>query len=438
MKTELLPLSIGQMGIAWLREQYPDSAVNNIGGLMLLEDQLDFDLMAKTIKLCVQRNDALRLRLQHKKKLFPYFSILKENISQYITDDEDIQVDFRDFTEKTTQQMNDEISAMNSELMPVYNAPLYRFTMVKAPDGRDGVFVKLDHHITDAWNSALLCREVIEIYYALLHGSELPKEHRPFKEYLDRESAYVHSAQYKIDKAFWMSRYQTAPGVTCFRKTKSKSRSADSKRLNVSLGQETTQSIEQFCRKYNVTAVSLFTMLISLCLAKYNHNPEAIISTPVMLRSTVAEKNTCGALVNLLQVRTFFDEHKSFVGTLRDMDDERLASMRHLRYPYLHLMTDIYRKYRRADFKDTMLSFPTAKITTKENVSFETRWVPSTAYANPMSLYVMDIDNTGEYSLQYEYHTDTYEFGLVSAIHTDLIACLERGLAEPEAELGII
>jgi hypothetical protein len=322
--------------------------------------------------------------------------------------------------------------------MPVYEAPLYQFTMLRAPDGRDGVFVKLDHHITDAWNSALLSREVIEVYYALRNSLELPKPLYPFREYLNREAAYIRSPQYQSDRAFWMSRNQTAPDITCFRETKHKSKSALSQRLNMPLGLEKTRQVEQYCRKYGVTSISLFTMLISLCLSRHNHGSEAIIMTPVMLRSTVTEKNTCGALVNIVQIRTVFDEKSTFLETLRHMDEERLATMRHLRYPYLHLMKDIYLKYHKADFKDTMLSYPTAKIQTRENVRFETKWVPSTMYGNPLSLYVMDIDNTGEYSLQYEYHVDSYQPELIAGIHRDIMSCLEKGIAEPEAAIEAI
>ena len=46
MKPELVPLSIGQKAVAYTSERWPGIPFNNIGGLMLLEDQLDYNLMA--------------------------------------------------------------------------------------------------------------------------------------------------------------------------------------------------------------------------------------------------------------------------------------------------------------------------------------------------------------------------------------------------------
>lgn len=57
------PLTMGQKLTAHATQLYPDVPLNNIGGLLLIDDKLDYDLMKKTLRLVVARNDALRLRM---------------------------------------------------------------------------------------------------------------------------------------------------------------------------------------------------------------------------------------------------------------------------------------------------------------------------------------------------------------------------------------
>lgn len=436
MKNELLPLSIGQKGVAYLRQQFPETPVNNIGGLILFEDNLDFDLLARALEICVQRNDALRLRMYRKKKpIMDIDVLLKDIIMQYVTDEPKVEIGFHDFSCCTTQEMEDTISRWNSIPINIFESPLYEFKMIKTPDGRSGIFAKLDHIITDAWNSALLCKEIIEVYYALLKSEELPEPLYPFLSYLKSEESYVGSPQYKADRDFWMNIYDTKPASTCFRQKGKPSSTGNSLRYNAKIDFEETKAINDFCYQNKITPVSFFTFLTCMCLSHFTANQEANICSPVMFRSTLKEKRTCGPLVNLQLIRFFFDNSKTFINSCREMDYQRLISMRHIRFPYLHLLTEIFKKYFVSDFKDTMLSFPTARIETKENIKFETRWLHSGVFANPFSLYVSDIDNTGEYNLQYEYHTDTYSPEFVKEIHRNLKAFLDYGIENPSAAM---
>lgn len=434
MKNELLPLSIGQKGVAYLHQQFPDTPANNIGGLVLFDEKLDFDILEKAIVISVQRNDGLRLRMYRKKKPFMDIDVLlKDIILQYVNDEPKVEVGFHDFTGCSMQEMEETILQWNSIPIDIFESPLYEFKMLITPDGKSGIYAKLDHIITDAWNSALLCKEVIEIYYALLRSEQLPKPLYPFLSYLKNEESYVGSPQYKADRDFWMSKFDTKPASTCFRQKGKPSTTGKSFRFSTKIDQDKSKIINDFCYKNKVTPVTFFTFLTCMCLSHFTGKNEANICSPVMFRSTLTEKRTCGPLVNLQLLRIFFDENKTFVDSCKELNNERLTSMRHIKFPYLHLLTEIFKKHFVSDFKDTMLSFPTAKIETKEKVKFETRWLPSGVFPNPFSIYVTDIDNTGEYNLQFEYHIDTYSPEFVNEIYRNFMTFLDYSIANPSA-----
>lgn len=436
MKNELLPLSIGQKCIALARQLFPETPVNNIGGLILLEDNLDFDLLAKAIEICVQRNDAMRLRMYQKRSsLFKYEILINDIMQQYVSEEKKVEVGFHDFSSCTVQEMEDTILKWNSIPIDIFNSPLYEFKMIKTPDGRTGIFSKLDHLITDAWSSTLVCREIIEIYYALLRSEELPKPLYSFLDYLKSEWSYLGSTQYKADKDFWMKIYDTRPAYTRLREKIRQSKTGNSLRFNVKLDLDKSKTINNFCIQNRISPVTLFTFLSCMCISYFTGNKETNISSPIMTRSTIKEKKICGPIVNFQLARFFFDDNKTFINSCRELDHQRLAAMRHLRFPFLHLYSALFKKYFVGYFFDTMLAFPTARIETKEKIKFESKWLPSGVFANPFNLYILDIDNTGEYNLQYEYHTDTFNLDFVNEVHRNLMTFLDYGINKPSAQM---
>lgn len=432
MKNELFPLSIGQRLVAYAGQKYPGSPVNNIGGLILFEDSLDCDLLTKAIEICVQRNDALHLRMQQKRKLFLNAEILMNDIiQQYVSEIEKVEVGFHDFSGCTTQEMEDTILRWNRIPIDIFDFPLYEFKIIKAPDGRTGVFSKVHHIITDAWNNTLITKEIIEIYNALLRSDELPKPLNSFLSYLKSEEAYLKSPQYEVDRDFWMNIYDTKPAATVLGGKGKKSKTGATMRFNTMIGLERSKAINDFCIQNKISPVSLFTLLVSMCISHYTGSQETNIACPVMFRSTLKEKTTCGPMVNFQLVRFFFDSNKTFIDSCREMDHQRLVSMRHTRYPNLHLLKSIFKKYHISELTGAFVSMVPAKIETKDNMKFEARWLHSGYFASRFCLYIMDIEGTGKYNLQYEYQTDIHSTEFVKELHEKLMAFLYYGIENP-------
>lgn len=176
----LYPLTNAQRLIGFAGQRIPGTAVNNIGGTLLIEDELDFDLLKAALHKCIERNESLRIRIvntdEDANAIEQYF--LLNTVRQYVHDGVDGEFELVDFTGKTMEEMEQRILEWNRVPIFRYNSQLYEFKMIKAPDGRCGIFSKLDHMITDAWTSALLCKDIIEVYYALKRGEELPRRVR--------------------------------------------------------------------------------------------------------------------------------------------------------------------------------------------------------------------------------------------------------------------
>jgi len=459
MKKRLYPLTMGQKEIAHAAQLYPNSAVNNIGGLVLIEDELDFNLMEKVIKTVVSRNDGLRLRLvkyqQWRRILLETLYNLNckakhleinpavkkflfvESLRQKFVDNPSVKVGFVDFTGKTAQEMDDTIAQWNAQPIDVFNSPMYEFTMIKSWDGRCGVFSKIDHLATDAWMSTLLCREIVEVYYAMLRGEELPPAPITYLTVLEAEEAYLKSPQYQADHDYWMSLYPTKPHATYIsgHETYPYSPTGKSTRKEVVLDPEMTSRIHEFAQKNQISPVALFYLTYCLYISHYGGNPDVTFLSPVMLRSTLKEKRTSGPLINSLLIHMVVDEKKTFLEACKEMTAYQTGAMRHIRYPLFNLMSEIYQKYSMNGLFDCSLSYQAARIQTKEKVRIEVKWYSSGTFSSPFFMSVTDLNDTNTYNIYYEYQTDIFTRERVDSIHESLMYIIQNGITDPDLRI---
>lgn len=442
MNEQTYPLTMGQKVIGFAGRLFPQSAVNNIGGLLLLEDELDFELLEKTLHLCIQRNDALRLRMLRTDETLSLIEeyFLLNTIRQYVCEETPAPIKFVDFSGKTEAEMDAELLEWNSRPIDIYRQPLYEFTMIKSWDGRCGVFSKIDHLATDAWMSILLCTEMIEIYYALKRGEALPLPAYSYIDYIAAEEAYMASKKFEADESYWMSVYGTKPPLTYIYENRKYPFSPDghTNRKTVQLDSDVSAAIRDFCTRFSVSPSTLFTTVFGIYLYKFNGSPDVAFCSPTLLRSTLKEKRTCGALVNNLNVRLLFDESLPFHEICLHAGSDLLNMMRHMQYPQLYLMMQVYTKYEIESMWDAGIAYHASRVQIHENVKFQTKWYSSGSFSLPLYMNVTDFDDTGRYLLYYEYQVAAFSNARVDEIHRSVMAIIERGISKPDTILKMI
>lgn len=439
MQKTLYSLTSGQKIIGYAGRLYPQSAVNNIGSLLLIEDTLDLQLLERTLHLCISRNDALRLRIVNSNEnisLEEQF-FLMNCVSQYVSDENPAPIPFVDFSGKSEADMEKTILDWNSKPIDIYNCPLYEFKMVKAHDGRYGVFVKVDHLATDAWMSMLIAVEIIEVYYALKRGEPLPPPHCSFIDYIASEEAYLNSDKYKEDEEFWLSLYEKKLPITDIGNG-GVSLTGKSERKTEQLDLNVTAAIQDFCKKYQISPPSLFNTALAIHLYKLRGSEDVLFGNPVLLRSTLTEKRTCGVLVNNMNVRLQLDKNKPFHEVCACSHIDQLNMLRHMRYPQLNLMMNVFLKQNTQHIWDVGITYQSARIQTRENVKFTTKWYASGCFAMPLYITVTDMDNTGRYLMYYEYQTELFSREYVDEIHHSLLSILCKGIENPETLLKVL
>ena len=439
MERTTYPLTFGQKVVGYAGKLFPKGAVNNIGGLLLLEDELDFELLQKAIKLCVARNDALRLRMVNSDDdldLVTQYFVLG-TVRQYVTDEPAADIPLVDFSGKTQQEMDEQILGWNRVPIDVFHEPLYQFTMVKACDGRQGVFSKIDHLATDAWMSVMIGVEIIEVYYALKRGEELPKPAYPFLDTIAEELAYLDSQKFRDDESFWLSLYEKDLPFT-FINTPNEypvSLTGSSNRKTALMDSGLSVAVKEFCKNHSISPANFFETVLGIYLYRLRNSQDVLLGSTTILRSTLREKRTCGCLVNNLNVRLFLDENKPFAEVCSDSNLQQLSMVRHMRYPQLVFMMNVYSKHGTRSLWDCGIAYHVAHVQTRETVPCQLTWYSSGSFAMPLYINVTDLDNADRYLLYYEYQTEPFSVERIDEINSGLQSIIQRGIERPDVLL---
>ncbi len=153
---ELLPLTEQQKNI-WNTEMfYSNTAINNVGGYLCIEEKVDFKLLNEALNLYVKYTDSCRF----------HFISKDSQVFQYISDFSKSDIDIIDVKNKNEA---DKLGVkLLNEPFNVYDSNLFRFTILRFPNGKGGFSAIFHHLISDAWSMGMFISRVIEIYSSLV------------------------------------------------------------------------------------------------------------------------------------------------------------------------------------------------------------------------------------------------------------------------------
>ena len=150
MKKDVYDLTNPQKSI-WLTEQfYKGTAINNICGNLIIRENVDFDKFETAINLFVKTNESFRL------KFFIENSIPK----QYVSDFSEFKLDIIDINSEDDIIVLQKETA--SEVFEVIDSLLFKFKLVRLPDGSGGFIINAHHLISDAATFAILATEIVK------------------------------------------------------------------------------------------------------------------------------------------------------------------------------------------------------------------------------------------------------------------------------------
>lgn len=425
---ELFPLTHSQRGV-WASERfYPDTSMGNIAATLRIFGEVDYKLLERAINRFIKENDAVRLRIV----------VTDGEPRQYISDYRYHSFDILDFT----PDINDLYKWDERQTkipMEVIDSDLFFFALVKVGDKDGGFYVKFHHLISDAWTMVLLGNQILEHYYALREGLEIPDRMMPsFIDYIQGENIYKESARFKKDREYWSEKFTDWQEVTTLKNRKVKNELTKARRKTMLIPQKLSGKIREYCQQKKVSEFSLFVAAVAMYINRVTEKEDLVLGTTFLNRSNYKEKETAGMLANIaVPLRIGIKGDMNFDTFIEIVSKEIMSVLRHQKYPFDLILKEVREKHDTAvNLFDIVLTYQNSKF--KKIAEFEeyiTRWHFNGHQIESLVINLNDRENDGRLIIDYDYLTDLFYATEIEFIHQHVINVLWHALDNPQKSI---
>ena len=430
MSKNLFNLTSPQESIWYTEEYLSGTNIGNICGTLIFKDSVDFKKLEKAINILIKQHDNFRIKF-----------ILNNNIpKQYIEDYSYIRLKpFEIFTNKDLLDLEKRTVSNKFNLIENF---LYKFIIFKFSDNTGGFILNIHHLISDGWSFNILLNEIIKIYDSLLKNEEIEIPSYSYINYIKKENNYLNSTQFKNDKEFWNSTINEIPEIAILPNLKNSADnlfSYESKRLDFEIPSNLLDSIKELCNKYNISLFNFFMSIYSIYINRVTNLNEFIIGTPILNRSNFEERNTCGMFTSTVPFKVLVDNNIKFSDFILNISKSSLQYLRHQKYPYHSLLTDIKEKNNKFSKLYTILlsyqnSFYPKNIDSKK---YKLHWTSNNCISDSLDIHIYDISSE-KINISYDYKADFYDDVDIVSIHNRIINIIYQIIHNSQIHLNDI
>ena len=426
MKEQMHDLTSPQKSI-WLTEQfYKETTIGNITGFLMIEEKTNIDVLKQAINIFVKNNEGMRI------KIFEENGIPKQYVSEY----KYFNIEEIELNEDEAEQAKHEYAKIPFKLI---ESDLFKFTIVKMPNGNAGFLINIHHIIGDAWTMSITANQVTSIYSKLLDKEEIEETKYSYIDYIKAEEEYKQSEKYLKDKEYWNNVFSTLPDVSKLstKEINEKKISTAAGRLGFKISKEKTLDINEFCRENKTSPYAFFMAVISIYLSKINRLNEIIIGSPILNRSNFKEKNTTGMFISTVPFKCKIEQQTEFIEYLGELSSDLKSMLRHQKYPYECLLEDMRTQYGMTNnLYDIALSYQNARDNNNSSkVKYSTGWGFNNNVSNSMDIHIYDLDDTKDYTIYYDYQKNKFNEEDIEALNKRLYQVIDKVLKNKNTKI---
>lgn len=421
---KLFDLTIPQKSIWNTEKFYKDTSIANVSGTGKIDEIVDFNMLEKAINIVVERNDALRIRIK----------IQNNKPMQYFDKYEFFHVDC--VLVKNEEEAEKKIQDLVTTHINVLNEKLVKFIMFKFPNGK-GRFNIVGNHITsDAWSSARVCSEVINVYSKLIKNESVEDTlESSYIDYINSETEYLNSDKYIKDKEFWEQRfnkqYETAKVIP---NNDEKTINSKAKRKEIKISKLITKQINEYCKINRISPFVFLLGIYGIYLSKINNLDEIIIGTPMLNRKGVKEKQMIGMFVNTLPFKISIDSKLNIKDLFTQIAQDSMSMLRHQKYSFFKLINYIRKNLKmNNNLYDFVISYQNAKTTANESdIKYSAKWNFNENISETINVHISDIDNEEQYNIFYDYQINCLKEKDILDLHQRILRMIEQVINSEE------
>lgn len=423
MKKEVYELTNPQKSIFYT-EEFTNKPINNIVGIMYFKNDIDIGLLKDAVNLTIKNNQAMNTRIVSN----------SSTPMQYFANFSPFEIEVYDFSNNTMKDFESFKLGFSQKMFDFYESPLFEFVICKLPSKEIALIGKFHHIIVDAWSLGLVIDRIAFFYTKLLTNSEISEDFGNYIDFIKREEEYISSELYKKNKNFWENTIKNIEPV----RLKSATSSFKANRKYYELTEQETSLINDFCKQNRISPYAFFLAVLNIYLYRTTSLENFSIQTPLLNRLG-KEKGTIGMFINMISIPFSNNGNLQVKDLLHNISSDSLSFFKNGKYPYMHLLNDL-RKNNSTKTCNIVYSFQNmrAKTIFQDIVSYRSEWSFVGYMQDEFVVNVTDINNSGRYTLSYDYLVDLFSDTEIDLIHKRLKTIISNILSNPNTLISKI
>ncbi|MEN8651488.1 amino acid adenylation domain-containing protein [Streptomyces sp. 21So2-11] len=205
--------------------------------------------------------------------------------------------------------------------------PLIRVTVVRLPDGRDGLLLSYHLLLWDGWSREILLGDLFDAYQAVVAGE--PLDATPATPSFEDYARTLDAKDPAVSNRFWAEHLSGLSGPTLLAGP-TPSVSDDLPRALVhTLSAELSELLRDAAREHGVTLNSVLTGAFGLLLGAHTGRSDAVFGVTVSGREGEGHESIVGVLLNTVPTWTRARPDDTVGAYLSAVQADRVAAMEH-------------------------------------------------------------------------------------------------------------
>lgn len=458
MKYETFPLTSAEKLHLLAVQEFSRPQVVNIGVCLTLKASLDFGLLKKCIQMEYERCDSLRLRFTEPGA--------DGEVRQYIVPHEDRDISFVDFTGKSSEEISAAMYRWTEIPFSRWDSPMNEFIMVSLPDGYQGIYLRIDHMLTDSCGVIFMVNDIMELYCHYIFNTPLPCPLISYRDAVDidlkKDSDPVRSAK---AEAFWTQQaelgepiFTSITGPDKLNESRRRHnnpllRAADRQMKDLSVGQssfflepEPTRRLLDYCMINNTSMTNLLLMGLRTYLSKVNDGePDISLRNYVSRRSSRTSRLSGGTRIHCFPCRTIIQPDTEFLDGVLTIQNLQNCVYRHVNYDSTRAVQAFSKTYSTppgTTYESVALTYQPIPIRLQNDnltgVPYESKWFTNGTAIQELYLTVMHNSSDLGLEFYFKYQTAQVSYHDVELLYYYLMRILFMGMENPEMSVGEI
>jgi non-ribosomal peptide synthetase component F len=264
------PLSYNQQGLWVLNQLMPDASLYHSPTVARLTGALDVAALKQALNFIVARHDALRTT----------FKPTDGKPTQSIASEISCEMPFVDLSNLPEAEREAESQLLlQQEIQRRFDlaeGPLIRAMLLRLDENEHIFLVTMHHIVTDGWSVGIFHRELSELYRAFLAGNPSPLADLPiqYTDFAHWQRQWLDGGVYESQLSYWRKQFTPLPPVLELptdypRPNVQAYRGFRGGHNTISLSEELTRALQQFCQRNGVTLFMVLLAAYKVLLHRY-------------------------------------------------------------------------------------------------------------------------------------------------------------------------